>query len=341
MKVLCAYSGIEFQCQHFPADLYSREAVHPIFYVKQTKLVSYIAKWTAGELTPTDTYLLFLSLLNSTELIEWRVPVVRTQQTDSIVAINMERLVNLIASFNLIKNPLDVLPKFAITPETKTLDTISYWLESWSDAVVEYRTGYRTTNQLNAIRGREQLLEKLIKNSQRDIASYATILADWAELAGSFPRFEMKDPQGIKTTLADYWKSIIKKCCKSESIFEIPADDLAELLEHCETEIPAGSIYHAKLLTLLREGVKRQSSFLGSDFVATKFVVLDADTSVEDANKLLLINSAPEAKPVEKDYPTKVAFLRAKLAYDMKQKYERDLAEHLASPTITTEIGEL
>ncbi len=345
MKVLCAISGLEFECQYFPAILTSREAVHPIFHVKQKKLVSFIGKWTAGELTPTDSYLLFLSLLNSTELIDWRVPVVRTPLTDAIVATNMEKLIKVISVFNAIRNIESVLPQFAITAETKTLDTISYWLETWQDALDDYRSGYKSPSQLNAIRNRESMLEKLIKNSQRDVSTYAGILADWAELAGNFPRSVITDPYGAKVTLADYWKSIIKRCCKAESIFEIPASDLAELLEHCEQEIPAGSIYHHKLLTLLRDGVKRQSSFLGSDFVSTKFVVLDAETSVEDANKLLLIKSAPAEKPQEKDYPTKLAYLKAKLSYDMKEKYNRDLATHTANlqhnESLNTEIGEL
>mgnify|MGYP000735790344 CR=1 FL=1 len=53
-KILCAYSGIEFSCEHFPITLHARESYHPIFNVPQKKLLSYLGKWAGNELTPTD-----------------------------------------------------------------------------------------------------------------------------------------------------------------------------------------------------------------------------------------------------------------------------------------------
>lgn len=345
MKVLCAISGIEFSCEHFPAELFSRETTHPIFHIKQKKLIGFISKWATGELTSTDSYLLFLALLNSSELIDWRVPVIRTSLTDSIVANNMESLVKVIGSINLVKNPTLVLPQFSVSKETKDLNNIHYWIEAWEDSLEEYRNAYKSTSDWKLIRNREATLERLIKTPERTIESYAGILADWAEIAGNFPRFEVTDYNNVKVSLSDYWKLIIRKCCKSESIFEVPRADIEELIEHCESNIPHGSIYSAKLMSLLRDGIKKQSGFLGFDLFNTKteFTILDADTSVQDANKLALINSAPTEKPIEKDYPNKFAYIKAKLKYEMAQEYYKQLSlsQDLNSEEIRTPKGDL
>lgn len=327
MNILCAISGIEFKCDYFPAELSSREVTHPIFYLQQKKLISYLSKWTAGELTPTDSYLLFLALLNSTELVEWRVPVIKTDATNSIIATNMEQLFKVIGQLNLIKTPQFAVPQFAVTKETRDLDNVHYWIKAWQDAIDEFYNEYKTTGDWNAIRTRELALERMIKTSTRDVSSYSGVLADWAELAGNFPQFDITDYKGARVSLADYWKLIIRKCCKSESIFEIPKADLDELIEHCEANIMAGSIYSHSLFTLLREGREKQSSFLGTDLTKTEFVILDENNSIEEANMLLLINSATDTEPKPSDYPNRLMYLKAKLKYDMASKYKEGLAK--------------
>jgi hypothetical protein len=352
MKVLCAISGIEFQCEHFPATLTSRETTHPIFHLKQKKLLAFTSKWSAGELTPTDSLLLFLALLNSTDLIDWRVPVQRTTMTDALVANNMEALVHAVGALNVIKNPALAVPSFAVTSDTKTLDNIHYWIQAWHDGVKTFKSGYRATSEWQLLRNREAVLERLIKTSTRQVESYAGILADWAELAGSFPKFDITDYAGSQVSIADYWKLIIRKCCKSESIIEIPKNDLLELIEHCEDTIQFGSIYSYELMKLLRAGLERQTGFLGVDFSKTDFVILDADTSVEDANKLSMMQNAPAEKPVESNYPTKFAYLKAKLSYDMATEYQKNLAtqqgkidsnlpSEVPNNNIHTSVGEL
>ena len=86
MKVICKYSSIPFTCEHFPGVLDRGETCHPIFLIPQKKLLSYLGKWSSGGLTPTDSYLLFLAILHSSEQIYWRTPAIRSSQTDSIIS---------------------------------------------------------------------------------------------------------------------------------------------------------------------------------------------------------------------------------------------------------------
>lgn len=332
-KVLCAYSGIEFTVQHFPIYLDQRECYHPVFCVSQKKLISYAAKWASAELTSTDSYLLFLALLNSTELVEFRVPAFVTEHTNSIVANNMQSLLRIVSRMNMLKHPELALPRFVLSPDTKDLANVDNWIDMWHSAYAEFAEGYRTYTHTQQVLRRESALERLIKNPLKTPESYASTLAEWAAIAGRFPAGTVPY-DGKQIALADYWKMIIKKCARAESIFSIPEVDLSDLIEHCEEYIPAGDIYSFELFKLLREGAKRQASFLGlGDFLPSgrnvtvpQFHILDADTSVEDANKLAMIAAAPEIEPRADMYPNKLAYLKARANYDMAKNHRAALA---------------
>jgi len=334
MRILCAYSGLEFKVEYFPAVLNSREVCHPIFYLPQHKLISYIPKWYGGELTGTDSYLLYLALLNSTDLVEWRVPAIKTDKSVAIVAHNMPALVSIVSKINIVKHPSFVLPRFVISPETKSLENSSFWIQAWIDAYAEWSDGYKTRSYDEKLRRREEALERLINNSARTVGSYATILAEWAALAGNFPQ-GTQDVRGKQVPLTDYWKSIIKACASNESIFSIPKNDLEELVEYCEQEIPHGSIYAHTLMAFLRGGLKKQTNYLGLGDIdldsEVTYRILSPDTSIEDANKQTLIDSAPKEEPRENQYPTKFAYLKAKMRYSLAQQYKSSTRESNAS----------
>ena len=345
MRIRCAYSNLDIQVSHFPASLHHRECYHPIFCIPQKKLIQYTRKWADGELTHEDSYLLFLALLNSTEQVEFRVPVIQTPLTASIVANNMESLVRVISYTNAIMHPSFVLPQVAITKETCDLKNVAIWISDWHQCFVDFQDGYAIAKVQEKLRRRESTLQSFIKNVNRPIAHYAKILADWAGEAGEFPTFNITI-DGKVWRICDYWKSIIQKCCKAESIFTVPSTDLGELIEHCECNIEPGSIYHHTLMELLRAGASRQQNYLGLgdlDFSVTTYRIIEQDTSIEDANKLAMIDSAPKTKPEPNEYPSKLAYLRAKLKYDMAQEYAKShtvaAAIHQNVETITLDDG--
>jgi hypothetical protein len=319
-KILCASSGIEFTCEHFPAFLTSRECSHPIFSLSQKKLLSYYPKWEAAQLTPTDSYLLFLALLNSTELVQFRVPAHRTTTTDAIVANNMEDLVQIVSKMSIIKATILALPQFVISPETKTLDTAHYWIAAWESCYEEFQSGYTANRRKEKIYEREAYLEKLIKDGKEE-THYAASLAEWASLAGGFPDSNQIPTPFGPMTLAEYWKLIIRKCARAESIFQITAVDLEDLIEHCEDNIDAGSIYAHALFKLLRDGRAKQQNFLGLGDLGN-YKILQENDSVEDANKLVLIQTAPTEMPSPLNYPNRLAYLKDKAKWDMAQQHK-------------------
>lgn len=327
MKILCAYSSLTLTVEHFPGFLQSRESYHPIFSLPQKKLISYLGKWSSGELTPIDSYLLFLATLKSTNLVDFRVAACISPLTHSIVAQNMEALARIAIRLNTAPDPR-IFPHYVISQDTKDLASIQYWIENWEDSFKEFQSGklrdIEGRDEWKRLDHRERALERLIKNPHRPIASYARQIADWATLAGSFPEFSLTNHfTGLPCTCAQYWEDLIIKCASETSLFSIRRADLVELLEHCEDNIPIGSIYSNALFTLLRKALERQRNFIGLgdlDIRSSTYAFISSDSSAESANIEAMIQAAPDHLPLREEYPNLLAYLKAKMRYDMAQK---------------------
>jgi hypothetical protein len=322
MKILCAKSGLYFKCEHFPYNLDNASISHPAFSLPQKKLLGLTTKWANGEFTPVDSYLLFLSLLSSTGQVEFRSPCKYTIDTDQVVANNMEDLIRIVGQLNMIHHPHFSITQIAITKENNTLSNAHYWIENWISNIQDFKDGYAEFNAQKDLQRREAALEKLIKSSYKELI-LATHIANWAELAGAFPTFTVNCPFGTMP-IAEYWKLIIRKCINTESIFSVPTADIQELIEHCEDQIPHGTIYAHTLMQMLRNGKEKQVNFLGlgewdSSSSSLSYVLMQSDDSVEKANLQLLIQTAPQAEPKLTDYPTRFEWLKASTKYKIAQ----------------------
>jgi hypothetical protein len=329
MKLTCAYSSIEFNVEHFPGSLSTRETIHPVFQFPQKKLLSYLGDWGRSNLTPTDSYLLFLALLNSSELIEWRTGAIRTERTDSLVASHIERLCKTVIKLNTVTDVSSIFPHYVIGQDTRSLDSVDVWIQNWNDSFADYKAGklkdIQGRDEWKRLNIRESALTRLIASPHRPLSQYVSSLADWASIAGQFPTFTMKNPHtGLTLSCADYWKYLIVKCANSESLYSIRRADLVELLEHCEANISFGTSFASKLFEILRHALEKQRNFLGLgdlDISVSRFAILSSDSSAEAANMRALIDSAPEFEPKPEQYPNRIAFLKAKMRWEMAKKY--------------------
>lgn len=332
-RVLCAISGVEFKCEHMPLYLTSREHSHPIFSVPTPKLLKLLDRWFSQELSDTENYLLYLALWNTTGLVEFRSPATRTGETASIIAQNLPALVRVVeriadSSEARISEILH-LPTFVITPDTADLMNSHDWIRIWEMCFEEYQNKYVTATALERLTARESILERYIKDHTKEISIYAKQLANWAYDAGNFALhadYIVLNEYDKHELMSSYWKRIIVACAKSESIWEIPDIDLQDLIEHCEEHIYHGSIYAHTLMSLLRAGAERKKNFLDLGSIdiganGTTFRILDADASVQDANLLAAIDSAPSSPPIEGNYPNKLAYIKAKMNYKLAQEY--------------------
>jgi hypothetical protein len=161
--------------------------------------------------------------------------------------------------------------------------------------------------------------------------------------------------------MGNYWKQIIRKCINKDSIFKIPLIDLEDLIEHCEINIPHGSIYAHTLMELLRAGRDRNKNFLGlGDWdlssSSISYRIISEEDSVETANFSAILMSAPTTEPRLQEYPSRFAWLKAKVKWDMAQNHQKTVEEHqrkideanaaaptieeLSSPTLLEEVEE-
>lgn len=324
MKILCAYSGIQFSCDHFPLDLYAKESFHPIFSVPQRKLVACLPKWAGNELTETDSYLLFLALLKSSDLVEFRTSAKVTTKTASLVAQNMEGLAKALLKLGSVSTPSVSFPHYVISPDTSDLSNIAYWIDNWTDSYQDFLDGYVSFHEQQKVNKKEQVVERLIKNPHKSAKEIAPHLAEWAAAAGDFPIGLVPSPfTKLNIPLAEYWKQIIVKCANGIQLFSIPRLDIQDLLDHCETNISYGSIYAHHLFKILRGALEKQKNFLDLgdlDLRTTSYQILDSTSTTESANMAALISSAPLEEPSQAMYSSKMEFLRAKMRWELARK---------------------
>lgn len=331
MQLICSKSSLAFTCEHFPGHLDSSDLVHPVFLLPQKRLLSCLGKWASGGLTSTDSYLLYLALLNSTEQVVWRTGAIRTISTPSIIANNLEGLAHVVSRLNAVSNPHVVFPHYVISTDTRDLSTTSYWIENWSDSYNSYLNGARnnSAHELSKLNRRDSALLRLVTNKHKHPSAYARQLAEWASIAASFPVFNTVSRFNSQPcNCSDYWIEIIVRCASETGVFEVNDNDLLELLNHCETNIPVsqfGSPFATALFSVLRRARDKVKNFLGlHDLDAPNrgvWELIGVGESTESANVRALIMAAPTEQPRQENYPTKFAYMKAKANWDLQCKY--------------------
>lgn len=337
-RILCSLSGIEFKVEHHQIYLHSREYHHPIFSASLYDLLSLSTRYYNNQFSETEEYLYYLALFKSTDLVDFRVPAQFTQTTQSIVASNLFNLHAIIEKMSHLgmdrcANTLQ-FARFVISPDTKSLSCTKDWIDIWNANYTDYQSGYKTSTRISQLSKLEHSLERYIKDRSKDISTYSSILASWAAKASGFEYDTQIVADGTDNDrpipLNQYWKKLIIFCAKNEDIFRIHDGDLSELIDYCEDslDLVSNGIFSHTLMAILRSCQKKKKDFLdlGDIDIGSRGVTyrtLDADASIEDANKLALIESAPISQPKLSEYPNKLAYLKAKMKYDLASEYRK------------------
>lgn len=332
MQILCAISGITFDVQHFPATLTQRECMHPVFILGQKRLLHAIPRYKNGGLTDTDKFLLFAALLHSTEAVEFRVPLVRSSDTQAIIASNMESLFRIIIKCSELHNRANgfSLPHIAITPDNNDLANIGALLRVWDTSITEYLNGCKDSNIRQRIKNKEAILERYIKDSTKNPALYAKLLAQWAAVAAHFP-VSMTLFGTNEIAISAMWQDMIICAAKKENLHKFALADWEELLEHCEQHIDLGSIYSHKLFELLRYAISIKNGMgnllLTTSSKSRNYIIMEDNTETMQANIAAMILQAPDEEPVIGEYPDKISYMRARARWEMKFKQDQQTVQ--------------
>lgn len=307
-NINCAISGIKFSCEHLPITVATAEGYyHPIFALPQKKLLPLFSKHCQGHLTPTDSYLLFLAYLWSTEQVEFNVPAScppTSAATAQLVEQNLRQLIEVIELTACISTPHFKQPSYTVYKDNSLLEQVPNWIAAWNSNIEDFRTGYREQRLEDAIKKAENRLTQAILSGEEP-HRYAQVIASWAAKAGDFPRDK-----------SELYQKTIRSCFNSEKMFSTPLPLLKEIKEYCEVNIEVGSIHFHTLYETLKEGIGRHTNFLElSPSSLGDTYLLPEGSSLNDIELAAIRKKAPESAPKRTEYATDVDFLRAKLRY--------------------------
>lgn len=333
MKILCPLSGIQWEAEGFVTGHRRLELMHPIFYSDLRSLVARESDWQAGRLSEEEKKLLFLATLNYSDLIDWHhaaIPSIR------IVEQNYLHLLKLIVWREGVQNPRMQLPRFAIHKENCKLENFHFWMVAWEDAKKSFESGIREQKRQEVKLKLEGYLDRRILavavGTQKETEKYLAVLANWADAATDFPRFELTNPvTKQQQSLSGYWKEII--CASKDKIWRYPVEDIKELEEHLIDNLEdLSSLYAGALFRRVRRMISKQTTDLGLELIELpeseqfpgqrQWTVVNSDIAAQQALDNLRA-SAPESEPKECDYPTKAKYLLAKIAWNVSKRHSK------------------
>jgi len=319
-NITCAISGITFRCEHIGSMNLSASIgyYHPVFALPSKRLLHLYSAHCQGQLEPTDSYLLFLAYLYSTEQVTFHAPCSLSPtapETSALIERNLRQLIEVIELTATISTPAFKQPSYAIYAENSALPEISSWVAAWNRNIEDFRNGYRNQKLEDSLRKVENSLSKSILSGSSP-STDAAIIANWADRAGSFP-----------ASKAEAYKLIIRTCFNSEKMFSTPLASIKEVKAYCEENIDVGSIHFHTLYETLKEGIRRHKDYLGLGYT-----LLPTDFTAGEKEVAAMRERATVLAPSRLDYASDLDFLRAKLRFKAVQ--HNPTAEDTSAPTV-------
>jgi len=318
-KVTCAISGLQFQTSYleFLAIDHTEGYIHPVFTLSSKQLHKLYIRHCRGLLIPTDTYLLFMALLHSSDSIDWQYPsslAPLNLQTAVLIENNIRQLVEVLAQSKAILHPHFVQPKFRVTYDNCSLAQIPNWIKAWRKNINNFGEAQLDEKEYESLKRLTNKLTVLI-NSSTEPEVMAQTVAHWASRAAEFPKDKIVL---YKTTIANSFNRA--------RMFNTPLALLKEVKEFCQSNIDVGSIHFHTLTKTLDAGIKNHIDYLGGDSQSVGYTLLPSITlndreviQKNEAELAILISNAPDKEPSSSEYSSSVDFLRAKLAYRVAQ----------------------
>lgn len=347
-KTTCAISGIQFETEHLNGLYISHTEgyFHPIFAAPTSALSKLYVSHCMGKLSLTDSYLLFLATLHSSNQITWEHPVTLDPTgatTQQLIENNFRQLVTVLEKTRTISTSNFIQPDFIVAFDNSHLLQVANWIKAWEDNLDEFVNERADTRQRDSIAKIEADLSYQIL-SNNDPATFADIVANWADKAsGGFP---------VSKSLL-YHKTI-KSCFDSVKMFTTPLALLKEIKDYCECNIEAGSIHFHTLMKVINSGISKHIDYLGGSSLALGYTLLPVlpDSvgkprvlTTGDKTILSITSNATPDEPIARNYTSSITFLKAKLAYKVamqaKKAKEKESIKASIKTTVPNPLGDL
>lgn len=328
MLLICSKTAVEFTTSGFPN--FKIRSEHPLFSAPYDTLLEIAKDWRQGKLSESECRVLFVALLDSTELVVWHTNeagiTTAAQPTDITVQRYMERLLFTSNWKHSIGNRIP-LNQIAINHASCTLDNIGNWLDNWNSTQREFTSSMHLQSMRITISAAQEKLIKLLQLNKQDSDLFLKHLSKWFMVASNAPK-----------ALWDYWTDLF--LMKQPEIWNASTVDLDELKEHCEHNIPMNSSYAMYAYRHICAQLQEASEGVLGAIVGSGPIYTIISDPVEQANLAILSEQAPPVEPLQQNYNTVVEYLKARAAWRIKLRQIAAFKAQQATLPINSDTGE-
>lgn len=316
MKAICKITGIPYTIQSFPGCSHLGKVTHPMlsqeipFHILHDQ---YLKTWAAGQLPANETHLLGIAFLLRLPIEEGSyIPKLKPEKLQAFWNKNMQALARMADKVQSYKY-LSRIPKFRVSEDSFSalpdyLKELDLEIKSHTSPISdlarkrnsELAKGASYAEIMKGIESNdstEEIIKRGLKGSllnKKETKAFPQLIAAWAAHTGNFPKALYTMPSGKKEPLADLWKRIIVHAFQPAGKLldilgeNVTAADVEELLDHCFTEIPVGTLQASELFKRLAVLQEILEEFRGS-VVQTN--VAKVTTNYSDNELLSLFDS--------------------------------------------------
>jgi hypothetical protein len=318
--------------------------MHPLFSLSTKTLLSLAYNWGQGELNVSERKVLFLALLKSTDKVIFRTA---ASPSPATVQKYMARLLEIANWFHTLNTPAlrDVLTEFAVNRDTRFLENIGIWFDTWEENKVAYHNRYVDQAANEKLKHVEDRLRRLIKSPAGDQSRKWRVMIEWALDAA-------KDPEtgrGVKLSEVVRGEWISTFCLTTDAdIWNANKQVIASMIEYFEAYLDVTGYrmdFSFEVLSRARElqakateGLNFHLGIPGGNI----FTIVEDD--IETHNKAKVAAVAPAKKPEKADFAgNTIAYIRAHAAWLLsvsQQEKDAKLAAEIAARETVVETNE-
>lgn len=352
MKLLCPFSGIHYEVPTFKLSNFKEHKVpHPFLSFSLNEVLgSCLPAFSKETIFGEDLHLFGTYLITKLPIEIWGNPLLEKAPLEYWIPFWLKNIERLAATAKRLdgKKPRN-LPTFSMLgDEHAPLHNLSEWLTSANICINEHYASitpeaHKRNKEFRANLGEQEfssesqcnaVIEKILRgslSSPREKEKFPELISNWAAKVGDFPNSVFRKSNGDRITLRNFWKQIIQdafdlggkgKGYSNILTSDVTVSDLDELIEHCQENIPCGTMHSRALyeeLAKLKEVIQEFRPLANRDNLSMEILSSDdIHTILADVSHLpvvpVKVNDDPDM-PRKEDYPTLSSFVKAKMAY--------------------------
>jgi hypothetical protein len=325
MRTICQISGIPIWKSPLLMGMDLADE-HPIFRLKKSLLYTkeMIHRFAFAENTD-EKKLIYLAFLKSTHLVEFKHPADPSLATMEATFYRLQNTAQWLsyAEYHLARQAS--FPQYIVTFDTRHLENVRSWLDAVDDIKTKIYRNDLLRDKNAMLLNHEMEIKKELGDANIFNRAFTPKLARWA--------LEVCDITIKHKNYAKYMKLL---CTPLQEAFIYKMEEFLEVQEILQLGLPnveenpqAISVMHqmSQLIRECRRGFTEFSMIDDSDSAEVKDFEILVDVGDDNEHRRVKINQhlvdVPTEMPQLRDYPSKLAYLKAKAKWDISQSMKR------------------